>query len=225
VKRKAARRKQRRLLLKPIPPEKYNRVADLQAFHKFMNEGTLYVKQGGLTKDERVDRLSHYLVGRAYHYYTREVSLKSKKPSLSSFFKGLFNHCFPVNFRNKQCQKLDNFAQGNKSVRDYASELTELFTIVGTPGEREQVTKLWYGFCKSIQKALYATKLNPETSQWKEVIREVEYHELAECYGTASCLISSHLINHASPILSNELSNTSVWLCYGTAPQPLILSL
>ena len=45
------------------------------------------------------------------------------------------------------------------------------------------------------------------------------------CYGTASCLISSHLINHASPILSNELSNTSVWLCYGTAPQPLILSL
>ena len=45
------------------------------------------------------------------------------------------------------------------------------------------------------------------------------------CYGTASCLIPSHLINHASPILSNELSNTSVWLCYGTAPQPLILSL
>jgi len=166
--------------LKPIPPEKYNGVADLQAFHKFMNEGTLYVKQGGLTKDERVDRLSHYLGGRAYHYYTREVSLKSKKPSLSNFFKGLFNHCFPVDFRNKQCQKLDNFAQGNKSVRDYASELTKLFTIVGTPGEREQVTKLWYGFCKSIQKVLYAAKLNPETSQWKKVIREAEYHELAE---------------------------------------------
>jgi len=33
------------------------------------------------------------------------------------------------------------------------------------------------------------------------------------CYSTASCLISSHLIN------------TSVWLCYGTASQPLILSL
>jgi len=35
------------------------------------------------------------------------------------------------------------------------------------------------------------------------------------CYGTASCLISSHFINHASSILSNELSNTyliSVWL-------------
>jgi len=33
----------------------------------------------------------------------------------------------------------------------------------------------------------------------------------ANCYGTASCLLS-YLINHASPILSNELSNTSVWM-------------
>jgi len=33
----------------------------------------------------------------------------------------------------------------------------------------------------------------------------------AACYGTASCLLS-YLINHASPILSNELSNTSVWM-------------
>jgi len=41
----------------------------------------------------------------------------------------------------------------------------------------------------------------------------VRYDEHPICYGTASCLISSHLIN------------TSVWLCYGTAPQPLILSL
>jgi len=37
------------------------------------------------------------------------------------------------------------------------------------------------------------------------------------CYGTASCLILSHLINHASPILSNELSNTSVWLLWNSS--------
>ena len=49
------------------------------------------------------------------------------------------------------------------------------------------------------------------------------------CYGTAPCLILSYLINHASPILSNELSNTyliSVWL-FRTAPYSIfyILSL
>ena len=131
-----------RSLLKPIPPEKYNGAADLQSFYKFMNNGMLYLKQGHVPSDEQVNILSHYLGGRAYNFYTREVSMRTKKWNLVTFFKGLFNHCFPIDFRNKQCRKLDNFVQDNKSIRDYASELTELFTIVGTPGKHEQVTKL-----------------------------------------------------------------------------------
>ena len=36
------------------------------------------------------------------------------------------------------------------------------------------------------------------------------------CYGAASCLLS-YLINHASSILSNELSNTSVWMLWNSS--------
>ena len=36
------------------------------------------------------------------------------------------------------------------------------------------------------------------------------------CYGTASCLLS-YLINHASPISSNELSNTSVGMLWNSS--------
>ena len=43
--------------------------------------------------------------------------------------------------------------------------------------------------------------------------RSIVYHN---CYGTASCLLS-YLINHASPILSNELSNTSVWMLWNSS--------
>ena len=106
--------------------------------------------------------------------------MKFKKPNLLSFFKELFNYCFPVDFCNKQCWKLNNFVQGNKSVWDYACELTKLFMIVGMPGEHEQVTKLWYGFQKFIQKTLYTAKLNSKILQWKKVICETEYHEMAE---------------------------------------------
>jgi len=56
-------------------------------------------------------------------------------------------------------------------------------------------------------------------------ISQVQLSANWNCYGTASCLISSHLINHAPPILSNELSNTSVWLCYETAPYLISLIL
>ena len=49
--------------------------------------------------------------------------------------------------------------------------------------------------------------------------------QCGKCYGTASCLLS-YLINHASsilsnelstPILSNELSNTSVWMLWNSS--------
>ena len=50
-----------------------------------------------------------------------------------------------------------------------------------------------------------------ESEEEMDIDEDAEGEE--DCYRTASCLISSHLIN------------TSVWLCYGTAPQPLILSL
>jgi len=54
-----------------------------------------------------------------------------------------------------------------------------------------------------------------------ENLSEEEKRKLTDsCYGTASCLISSHLINHTSPILSNELSNTyliSVWLLWNSS--------
>jgi len=54
---------------------------------------------------------------------------------------------------------------------------------------------------------------------WRHLRFRTKGDSVKYCYGTASCLIPSHLINHASPILSNELFNTSVWLCYcyGTA--------
>jgi len=48
-----------------------------------------------------------------------------------------------------------------------------------------------------------------------KAIHEPKGHQTAICYGTASCLLS-YLINHASPILSNELSNTSVWMLWNS---------
>jgi len=58
---------------------------------------------------------------------------------------------------------------------------------------------------------------------WKKTLwrlsgpKAVSQRSTSTCYGTAPCLISSHLINHASSILSNELTNTSVWLLWNSS--------
>ncbi|PBL03961.1 hypothetical protein ARMGADRAFT_1070466 [Armillaria gallica] len=44
----------RKMILKPVPPTKYNSEADSRLFLKFLNNGTAYVREGGVPRRERV---------------------------------------------------------------------------------------------------------------------------------------------------------------------------
>ncbi|KAG5633532.1 hypothetical protein H0H81_007069, partial [Sphagnurus paluster] len=153
--------KSRRSLIKPTPPEKYNGRADWLTFQRFMTHGLNYVKYGYVEKPRQVIVLSEFLVGKAYTFFTRNVALKPHKWDL-------------------QRARLDTFVQGRLSVKEYVSELNELFSIVGTDGKRARVVKLFNGFKPSIQRALYRVHMNAEQTSWKKMVQEAEYQELAE---------------------------------------------
>ncbi|TFK17111.1 hypothetical protein FA15DRAFT_549776, partial [Coprinopsis marcescibilis] len=155
--------------LKPIPPEKYDGTPDAQMFHRFATMVTTYLEDGKVPVKRHVLIISQYLTGEAYNYFVREFSFKQKTWSANRFLKGLFNYCFPVDFRDKQRAKLRRCFQNNKSVKQYVSELNELFTTIGFTDKRERVSKLWHGLRPSIQKALWKDKLHPDTAKWKHV--------------------------------------------------------
>ncbi|KAJ3565670.1 hypothetical protein NP233_g7487 [Leucocoprinus birnbaumii] len=165
--------------LKPIPPERYDGTADPQVFCRFMTQATDYIR-GNAPRDKYVSIVANFLKGRAYTFYTREVSINLKKWNLEKFFTELFNYCFPANFKAIQRRKLENCRQGNRPVKEYASQLNELFTTVGHTDRRSKVHKLWNGFRPEIQKALWKDKLNPEKSSYKSVLQAAELHEIVE---------------------------------------------
>ncbi|KAG6863852.1 hypothetical protein C0993_010142, partial [Termitomyces sp. T159_Od127] len=177
---KRSKRKQKhrkRTLIKPTPPDKYGGQADLHAFHKFLTHGTAYVKYGYVEHRRQVMVLSKFLTGRAYTFYTQQVSINPERWTLQKFFTELFNYCFPIDFRNQQRTKLSNFSQGNRSVREYMADLDELFMIVGADSKQSRVVKLFNGFHAPIQKVLLREHLNPELTTWKTMVREAEYQE------------------------------------------------
>ncbi|KAG6906327.1 hypothetical protein DXG01_014484, partial [Tephrocybe rancida] len=178
--RKRHNNKYKKSLIKPTPPTKYNGAAELQTFLQFMSHCTSYVKYGLVQKEQQVLVISEFLTGRVWTFYSREVSRAPEKWSLDHFFTGLFNDCFPINYRNKQCRKLNNLHQGKCTVKDYVAELLELFTIVGSTNKKERVVKLFNGFRAHIQKELYHLGLNPEMSTWNKVVRKAEFIEMAE---------------------------------------------
>jgi hypothetical protein len=132
-------------LLKPIAPKEYDGSPDARAYHRFITEGSDYVRTGKVSKTRQVFVLSYYLKSRAYDFYTQKVALNVHSWTLQQFFEELFNYCFPINYRMKQRERLRRAFQHEKSVSDYCHELEELYNMIGTVDEREKVVKLWNG--------------------------------------------------------------------------------
>ena len=70
--------------------------------------------------------------------------------------------------------------QNNKSVAEYTHELQDLFNMIGSVPNQDQVLKFWNSARPSIQKELWRNKLNPELLSWKEVVAQAEIIEIAE---------------------------------------------
>jgi hypothetical protein len=128
--------------------------------------------------------LAHYLKGHACEFYTREVSGDPYCWQLRRFFMELFNHCFPIDFRMKQREKLNCCYKNEKSVREYIYELSELWNMIGDVAERQRVTCLWTGLNLSIQTELWKKELNPESSSFREVQSAAEVIEIVHSIPT-----------------------------------------
>lgn len=64
----------------------YNGSVDSKVFHRFIMEGTAYVKDGEVPSKKQVFILSHYLTGKAHEFYVQEVSGDPYHWRLSTFF-------------------------------------------------------------------------------------------------------------------------------------------
>lgn len=123
--------------------------------------------------------VSNFLNGKAYEYFATTISEDPSKWGLGRIFRGLFNYCFPIDFRLSQREKLKRCYQRDRTVREFIHELELLFILVGHLSKREKVDKLWHGFNAYIQKELWRERLSPEAS-WEEVVEAAEIIEMAE---------------------------------------------
>lgn len=95
----------------PTKPDKYNGEANILKFHRYVSQCERYLSEGEVPIRDRVAKCSDFLEGKAYKYYSTEVSFNEERWSTERFFKGIFNYCFPPDFRMKQRDKLERFHQ------------------------------------------------------------------------------------------------------------------
>ncbi|KAL6309479.1 hypothetical protein BKA93DRAFT_697867, partial [Sparassis latifolia] len=146
-------------VLKPKEPTAYDGSADIQTFYKFMREMTEYLDGYDLAPAQHATNVAHFLTKAAYKFYVTTVSKKPKEWPARKIFVGLFNYCFPVDFRVQMREQLRRSRQGDRRVRDFIHDLENMFMIVGTSSPQERVDKLWFGLNTHIQKGLWTQML------------------------------------------------------------------
>ncbi|KAL4256240.1 hypothetical protein AB1N83_013627 [Pleurotus pulmonarius] len=177
--RRKRREKERKPLLRPTPPTKYNGEPDLFTYTRFVTESELYLKEGRVAKEHQVRKLSSFLGGEAYCFYLQQVASNLRKWTLKGFYRALMDECFPSDMVDQMRREIDDFKQGNRSVKEYASALQQKLDVVSTIGKQERVSKLWKGFHPHIQASLIKDRLNSNTSSWKEVVEQAQIIEVA----------------------------------------------
>ncbi|KAJ7505222.1 hypothetical protein B0H11DRAFT_1904622 [Mycena galericulata] len=166
--------------INPKEPTEYLGVADGRLFYRFVTEGSHYVQQGNIRAKRQVFVLSYFLKGKAYDFFTQEVSMDAASWNLRRFFEALFNYCFPLDYRLEQKAKLKRCYQNSLTVADYVHQLGELYNSIGDVNEQDMVDKLWTGFRPYIQRGLWMKDLSPETSTWADVKYQAEVIERIE---------------------------------------------
>jgi len=75
----------------------------------------------------------------------RDVVHKPRQWTLACFLEGLFDYCFPTNFRQVQQEKFGRFTQCGHPIQNFWCDLEELANSVGKISSRDLVIQFWQG--------------------------------------------------------------------------------
>jgi hypothetical protein len=181
--------------IKPHPPKEYGGEDNAQLFRQYVKESMDYLEDGQVARKHQIRILLYYIKGKAKNYYIQKVAKRELTMKLEKFFKGLFDFCFPIDFKSQLCKKLDCCYQNDRSINDYIFELEELHMILGVTSKRQRVLNLWKGFHPDITEALWVQKRNPDISSWKRIVRVALWLEVSKKSNTWKAPTSEKLSN------------------------------
>jgi hypothetical protein len=177
-KRKRGHARKHKMLLKPIPPSRYNGEPNANAIQRFARESKTYVKMGRVPEDEQVYFISYYLDGKALDFYNQVVVPDEESWDLKHFFIRLFEFCFPVDFRNGQRKHLSRCFQGAKDVAAHIAEWSEIYNTIGLEDTQEKIVMLFNSFTYPIQTEIYRKGFDPEVATWDEIVKAANAAEI-----------------------------------------------
>ncbi|KEP45070.1 hypothetical protein V565_322490 [Rhizoctonia solani 123E] len=145
-------------------PKPYKGEADIDKYDAFIFNYKLFVDDTKLSNGKAVLTMSRFLEDKAATYFMLNVAPRPERHTIQSVFVGLYEYCFPPDFKDKMRRKYNRKCQGDSSVQDYFAELARLRMRLREIDDRHHVLRAWDGAARYIKVAWALKGMSAETS-------------------------------------------------------------
>ena len=105
------------------------------------------MKQSGLHyfPKKQVGILLNFIKRHAIDFYLQKVGMNDSQWTLSQFFRGLIDFCFPSNFAETLKREFNTLKQGNRVIQKYLYNLEMKAINLGNISNRDLTRRAWDG--------------------------------------------------------------------------------
>ncbi|KAG8740312.1 hypothetical protein FRC10_004494 [Ceratobasidium sp. 414] len=104
-------------------PKSYNGDADFDKFELFVFNYDNWCIDTQLSTHKHVRNVSRFLDGKASVWYMSNVALNINTYDMKQIYQGIFDYCFPPDFKENLRCKYMRKQQGDQSIQDYFAKL------------------------------------------------------------------------------------------------------
>ncbi|KAF8711486.1 thyroid hormone mediated signaling pathway, partial [Rhizoctonia solani] len=130
-------------------PKTYKGKADIDKLDMFIFSYNLYVSDTRLSDSKAVLTVSQFLDNKAASWYMLNVAPDPGSYSMELIYVGLYDYCFPPDFKDNMRKLYNEKKQGDLGVQDYFAELACLQRRLQEVTDHQHVLRVWDGHSKA----------------------------------------------------------------------------
>lgn len=161
-------------------PPTYTGIANLDILDQWTYAMDVWIEMQGLDNKWAVKLMINFLSDKASTFYMKHIALRQHRWSVQQVYEGLFDYCFPPDYKLELRKRLMTAYQGRKPVRDFARDIEALTKRFPDIPKRQRIQILWDGVQQYIRLEWVKAGYSPESTTWTKLVTRAARYEAAE---------------------------------------------
>ena len=140
----------------------------------------VWIEMQGLDNKWAVKLMINFLSDKASTFYMKHIALRQHRWTVQKVYEGLFDYCFPPDYKLELQKRLMTAYQGRKPVHNFAQDIEALTKRFPDIPKCQCVQILWDGVQQYIRLEWVKAGCSLESTTWNKLFTRAARYEAAE---------------------------------------------